>query len=576
METCPVGVAVFDARGTPLSVNREARRIVGLEAADGPIDQLPEGMVCRRGDGREQTLADLAGTEAVRAEEVEIVFADGKSVRTLIDATPIRSGDGSIERLVVALRDLAPFEALERSRAEFLGMVSHELRTPLAAIKGSAATALGDPREPDRAELLQYLSIVEQQADRMSGLIGDLLDSGRLGAGMVPVDAAPEDLARLVERARAGFEGAGRHAVAVEIPADLPPVLADSRRVIQVLENPLANAAGHSRQTDPIEVSAVRVGPEVEVAVTDRGEGVAPDRLPHLFQRHDGARVGGGSGLGLVICKGLVEAHGGRIRAESEGLGHGTRIAFTLPAARERSPAASAADSALPETTKKTRVLVVDDDPHALRHARNALEAAGYAALASSEPANLQRLVEKGRPALVLLDLVLPGADGIELMRTLPALSELPVIFVSAYGAGDTVARALEAGAADYIVKPYSPTELAARVALALRRRTAPAPFLLGELAIDRVARRVTVAGLPVRLTATEYRLLHALSLDAGGATTHEDLVRRVWGPGKGNPQAVRSAVRKLRRKLGDDARNPKYILGERGLGYRMPAPGDL
>ena len=131
----------------------------------------------------------------------------------------------------------------------------------------------------------------------------------------------------------------------------------------------------------------------------------------------------------------------------------------------------------------------------------------------------------------------------------------------------------IDAGAADYIVKPYSPAELAARVGLALRRRTAPGRFRIGELEIDREKRRVTVAGRPVRLTATEYRLLNALSLDAGGASTYEVLRRRVWGPGRGDAQAVRSAVTKLRRKLGDDARNPRYILGERGMGYRMPEP---
>ena len=99
---------------------------------------------------------------------------------------------------------------------------------------------------------------------------------------------------------------------------------------------------------------------------------------------------------------------------------------------------------------------------------------------------------------------------------------------------------------------------------------------MLGDLAIDRGTRRVTVAGRPVRLTATEYKILYALSLDAGGATTWESLRRRVWGDrGGASPQTVRNAIRKLRRKLGDDARNPKYILSERGLGYRMPGPDD-
>ena len=582
VETCPVGVAVLDAvTGAPLSVNREARRILaGLGVTETSPARLRDAVVCRRGDGREMKLGDLAHAEIVRAEEVEISAPGGGSVRTLIDATPIHAVEGgAVERVVVTLQDLAPFEALERSRAEFLGLVSHELRAPLAAIKGSASTALEDPRDPDRAELRQYLRIVEEQAGRMSGLIGDLLDAGLIGAGMLSVDPAPETLAGLVERARTAFAaGGGRHALTVDLPEDLPRVTADARRIAQVLGNLFANAARHSPETAPVRVAARRDGEEVEVSVTDAGEGIPPQRLAHLFRRHTGIGPGseGGdgrdSGLGLVICRGLVEAHGGRIRAESAGPGRGARVVFTLPAVDENAAVVATASSAR-HAAERTPVLVVDDDPHALRQAREALAQAGYAPATTTEPGDVTRLVETKRPALVVLDLVLPGVDGIELMRTLPALADLPVIFVSAYGGGETVARALEAGAADYIVKPYSPAELVARAGLALSRRTAPGPFRIGDLEIDRTKRRVTVAGSPVRLTATEYRLLHALSLDAGGATTYEVLRRRVWGPGKGDPQAVRSAVTKLRRKLGDDARNPRYILGERGLGYRMPEP---
>ena len=578
VETCPVGVVVFDATtGALASLNREARRIVaGLVSPDLPLERLVETITCLRGDGREVTLEDIGGIEEVRAEEVELSVPGGASVRTLLDATPIRSGDGEVERVVVILQDLAPFEALARARAEFLSMVSHELRSPLAAIKGSATTALEGARDPDRAELLQFLRIVGEQADRMDGMIGDLLDAGRIGAGVMPVDPEPEALAGLLERARTAFAGAGgKHALLIDLPPDLPHVMADPRRIVQVLNNLFDNAARHSPEASPIRVAAEREGAHVAVSVADSGVGVGPERLPHLFRRHTGIDEGGGSGLGLVICRGLVEAHGGRIRAESAGPGRGTTITFTLPAAEEN-PAASAPSSASREGRGRTSVLVVDDDPHALRQMRDALAAAGYEPATAAEPGEIARLVETKHPVLAVLDLVLPGADGIELMRTLPALTDMPVIFVSAYGRGETIARALEAGAADYIVKPFSAAELVARVGVALNRHAAPGTFALGELAIDRATRRVTVAGRPVRLTAIEYKLLHTLSLDAGGVTTYESLRRRVWGDrGGANPQVVRNAIRKLRRKLGDDARNPRYIISEHGLGYRMPGPDD-
>ena len=254
----------------------------------------------------------------------------------------------------------------------------------------------------------------------MAALIGDLLDADRLGAGLLPVDPAPEDVAGLVERARAAFAG-GRHGIVIDLPADLPSVLADGRRIVQVLDNLLANAARHSPEIAPIPVAAAHDGAQVEVSVTDAGEGVPPERLPHLFRRHarGDAREGGGSGLGLFICKGLVEAHGGRIRAESEGAGRGTRIAFTLPASEKEGGVSAAPASPLQSAREKTSILVVDDDPHARRHTRDVLTEAGYAPAATGEPGHVACLIEAKRPALVLPDLVLPGADRIELMRTL-------------------------------------------------------------------------------------------------------------------------------------------------------------
>ena len=135
----------------------------------------------------------------------------------------------------------------------------------------------------------------------------------------------------------------------------------------------------------------------------------------------------------------------------------------------------------------------------------------------------------------------------------------MPVIVLSAYGQDEVVARAFDLGAADYVVKPFSPTELAARIRAALRRRAAP------ELA----QRRVTVAGRPVELTAIEYRMLVELSVNAGRPLTHEHLLQRVWGPDKGEDSSpVRNIVRRLRRKLGDDADEPAYIFTRRRAGY--------
>ena len=217
---------------------------------------------------------------------------------------------------------------------------------------------------------------------------------------------------------------------------------------------------------------------------------------------------------------------------------------------------------------------MVDDDPETLRYLRDTLAEAGYAPVVTGEHEALARIIAAEKPRLVLLDLMLPGTDGIELMASVPELADLPVIFISAYGRDETIARALEAGAEDYIVKPFSPTELTARIRAALRRRAEPEPFVLGELAILYEERRVSVGGRQVELTATEYELLRVLSLNAGRVTTYDTLLRKVWGGREnGGPARLRTVLKKLRRKLGEDAARRAGSSPSAGSATACPGP---
>ena len=418
----------------------------------------------------------------------------------------------------------------------------------------------------------------------MQDLIGDLLDVARIETGTLSVKPAPADVAGMVDDARRRFlGGGGRDNLLVDLAPDLPPVLADQRRIVQVLTNLLSNAAGYSPQGSPIRVSAVRDGVHVAVSVSDEGRGLSAEQLPHLFRkfsRIDGGNAGSsvaGSGLGLAICKGIVEAHGGRIWAESDGPGLGARFTFTMPAADGDGGAGLAAPASTYGGSRrgardKLRILAVDDDPQALRYVRDALTKAGYVPIVTGDPEDVPRLMEEEKPHLVLLDLMLPGSDGIELMNRILKTADVPVIFVSVYGQDDIIVRAFDMGAADYVVKPFSPTELAARIRAALRRRAGPSePYSLGDLSIDYAGHRVAVAGRPVRLTPTEYELLFELSVHAGRVLTHDQLLQRVWGPERtGEPWLVREVVKRLRRKLGDDANSPRYVITEPRVGYRM------
>ena len=596
VRTSPAGILVVDAKtGDFLLHNEEAKRIVrDMEIPERNVRQLHEMMSFFGVDGREIASSELplrraAQGEITRSEEVLMRLPDGRDVPILTSAKPVFSEDGEVASIVSVIQDMTPLEELERLRAEFLGMVSHELRTPLTSIKGSATTLLNESSELDPAEVRQFYRIIDAQADRMRELITDLLDLGRIETGTFSVTPEPSEVAALVDEARNTFlSGGGRHNVIIDIAADLPDVMADRRRIVQVLGNLLSNAAGYSPQSSAIRVSAAEEESKVAISISDEGAGIPTERLPLLFLKF--SRTGGaagipgatGTGLGLTICKSIVEAHGGRIWVDSEGEDQGSRFTFTIPVVDQavtstessRLPAVS-----IPQRTEEGSVLVVDDDPQTLRHVRDILSQAGYTALLAANSEEALEMLRR-RPNVAILDFMLPGKDGIELMEDIRAIIDIPVVFLSAYGQAQFIARALEMGAADYVVKPFSPTELVARIRVAPRTRVESAlpeqagPYVNGDLTIDYERRLVFMAGDPVRLTVTEYSLLYELSRNAGRVLSHDYLILRIWGSASSSdPRLVRTHIRRLRRKLRDEASNPVFIFTEPRVGYRMASP---
>ena len=492
LETSPVGIVLFDAAtGKLVSINHEARRIAeGLSEPGQTMEEVFETITVQRGDGREIALSESALIETlsagnrIRAEEIVVHAQGGRQARLIINATPIRSDDEQVESFLVTLQDLAPLEDLERMRVEFLAMVSHELRAPLTSIKGSSATLLASGAPADPAAVHQFHRIIDQQADYMQKLITDLLDVARIEVGTLSVSPEAVEVGDLFDQARGTFlSGGSPDNLRIDLPTDLPRVMADPPRIVQVLSNLLRNADRNSPDDSTIELSAVQRGMHVEITVIDRGVGISAERMRHLFRKFsrgsgDDEGRAADTGLGLAISKGIVEAHGGRIWAESDGPGHGARFSLTLPTAAEQIPADAVEPVHLEPQEKRTtnrriRILAVDDDPLTLRYVRDTLSQADYEPILTGDPSVVGELIAERRPHLVLLDLMLPEIDGIELMTNIPELADVPVIFLSAYGGERRVARALEVGADDYIVKPFAPTELVARIETVLRRATA-------------------------------------------------------------------------------------------------------
>ena len=601
VNTSPVGVVVFDVQtGAPASFNREAMRMADrLRDSDQTPAQLLDTLTIRRADGREEALEKLplvqmmSAGETVRAEEITLIAPDGRSVSALLNATPILREEGEVESYVVTLQDLTELEELGRLRADFLGLVSHRLRTPLAAVKGSITTLLESGPEMESAETRHFYRIIRDQSDRMRRLIGDLLDVARIETGTLQISPAPADVAGLVEEARWRFLGnSGLRGLEIEsdLPPRLPPVIGDRQRLVQALGHLLSYVAARPAGASVITVRAAREGLHVAISVAvqrrEDGSRDLPRRFTEFPQVNEGTgEWGGDDGLALALCRGIVEAHGGRLRTEEDAMGLETKFTITVPAVvwetglAATEPSESVSSGRATRAGDRQRVLVIDDDPEALRQVRGAVWSAGYAPVVTDDPGEVPRLIEEELPHLVLLDVTLPGYEGTEpeLLRGILRTADAPVILIAAPGQDDLMANALELGASDYLVRPFSPAELAARIRAALRRHEAPhlagpaEPYVLGALTIDYGGRRVTVADSVVELSPTEYAVLAELSTHTGRTLSHDRLLQRIWSPGrKGQRWLVREVVKRLRAKLGDDANNPSYVFTEPRAGYRL------
>ncbi len=241
-------------------------------------------------------------------------------------------------------RELAAANArlaeLDRMKSDFVSMVSHELRTPLGLIKGYVGTLLRRDTPLDEATREEFLQVIDEETDRLTELVTNLLDMSRIEAGTLRVDRRPTPLARLLadcaDRLRAREPD---RALYLDVPSGLPPVLADERRIAQVVDNLLTNAVRYSPEATPIVLGARAVDGGVEVRVVDQGIGIPADKQDQVFEKFFRAdasdtRRFAGTGLGLTICRGIVEAHGGTIWVQSEP-GRGSTFAFYIPLAQE-------------------------------------------------------------------------------------------------------------------------------------------------------------------------------------------------------------------------------------------------
>ncbi|WP_437630780.1 ATP-binding protein [Sorangium sp. So ce854] len=342
IEDFPVAIAIFDERGGRSLV--ASRRCELLCGGPHPLKtfELPEGAPCARlcaPGGRpllhhEMPLVRAARGQGTTCEELWFHRPDGSYVPVMVSAGPIGDDQGAILGAIASYEDVTHYAERARLREEWTTIVAHDLKQPLSAISAYAGML---SRRPDAADTAGWSQKILASARRLERMIGDLLDASKIEARRFSIERWPTDLGAHL-RAAVELAAAERpdRAVVLAVDEGVPPVVMDPARMDQVIGNLLLNAAKYGDPSAPIRVTLSRRGAEVEVAIENRGRGIPPDELPRLFQRFQrlssgqSSKAAPGTGLGLYICKGIVEAHGGRLWAQSTP-DETTSFHFTLP-----------------------------------------------------------------------------------------------------------------------------------------------------------------------------------------------------------------------------------------------------
>ncbi|EYF03190.1 response regulator [Chondromyces apiculatus] len=391
-------------------------------------------------------------------------------------------------RLLVDLLERERHRAEEANHAkdEFLAVVSHELRTPLNAIMGWIRMLQAGMLPPEKRE--RALQAVDRNARAQAQLVEDLLDVSRVISGKLRIDVRTMDLRRAVEGALDVVKpslDAKNLQVSVHIADGVPAIHGDPDRMQQVVWNLLTNAAKFTPTSGAIDVRVDTKEDAVELSVVDTGRGIATEFLPHVFERFrqaDGSstRAHGGLGLGLSIVRHIVELHGGTIRAESEGEGHGASFTVSLPLRRPEGPQPRASDPAPPAAPETMpiagmRVLLAEDDLDAREILLAVLGQNGARVTAVGTAAEALRALEAGSYDLLMSDISMPDGDGYSLVRRVRSLppergGRTPAVALTAFAGIDDRRRARTAGFDSYLTKPVDTLELVAMVAKLGRR----------------------------------------------------------------------------------------------------------
>jgi PAS domain S-box-containing protein len=498
VESCDDAIVGKTLDGIVTSWNRGAEHVFGYTADEMIGQSISRLMPPERPDDFLLILGAIRRGERVEHFETERVRKDGRRIQVSLTVSPIVDSAGRIigaskiardvterrradaereELLGIAQRARAEAETANRAKDEFLAMLGHELRNPLSALRNAVVSARLDDNRRDRA-----LVIAQRQTDQLARLVDDLLDVARITERRIVLRKERVYLADVVDRAveasRSLIEKK-RHTLTVGLPPDPLPVDGDPVRLEQIVANLLNNAGKYTESGGRIELTLELQGSEAVLRMRDNGIGIAPPMLTRVFELFAQGGRGldrgeGGLGIGLTVVRNLVELHGGRVEARSEGLGKGSEFEVRLPTAR------TIANDAPPVAARGelrrqscARVVVVEDNADAAESLLMLLELLGHRVRVFHDGLSALEAVRTDTPDVMLVDIGLPGMDGYEVARRArqePGLGKAVLVALTGYGRDDDRNRAIAAGFDYHLAKPIDVGQLQLLIAeLSLR-----------------------------------------------------------------------------------------------------------
>jgi DNA-binding response OmpR family regulator/signal transduction histidine kinase len=588
MENLSIGLFFVDLHGILINVNRVLGKILQIDEGKLEGNHYKNLFALFIKQASEPEVLQKRLSKIVKmieqCPEVEFSFDQELSFHYELALFPVRDRDGFSLGWGGLLKDISDLRKQVDWKMELLSILSHDIRSPLATLKGHVNVLKDnyDQWGPDLAR--EFLKIMDRSVDNLSKQVDRNLALTRVEGGELGLRPQTVDPGWLIDDVIGKVAGLDTNAkIMLDIPAVLPKVRADPARIEEVLVNLLDNAIRYSPPDKCIEISVTDKKEFLKFSVLDYGKGIPELQQKNIFDKYvRDEDEDSGTGIGLYICRKIVEAHGGQIRVQSplKGMPVGTEFYFTLPAAYEIKAKKEKTESTDRRVVQKkdnqdAHILVVEDEVDFQVLFQQLISEEGYQVEVVSEGISALDIIKMSPPNLIILDWMLPGMNGLTVCRNIRRWSNVPIIVVTSSIQQEDLITALDAGADDYLIKPFDRKELFARMRALLRRGDVwresdeSVSFGMDGLLIDFTSKDVWVDDQYIDLTKTEYDLLEYMARHPRQLLTYEKfLSANPFLLGENAKDSLFVYVSRLRKKIERDPKKPKWIVTRWGIGY--------